>query len=251
MGVDSGLPDFRGVEGFWKAYPPFRKLGISFSQAANPEWFHREPRRAWGFYGHRYNLYNQTVPHDGFGILLSWCQSMQKDFFVFTSNVDGHFQKAGFPEDRIVECHGSLNHWQCNAACTEWIGTMSDYSLSIDEKTFLADPPLPTCSRCGELVRPNVLMFGDYQWDGGRTRQQYERFQKWIAQQVSRQMAVIEIGAGKAVPTVRIESESHKGRLVRINPRDPDVPTGGISIALGALEGLSRIDSWLTQKTAS
>jgi NAD-dependent SIR2 family protein deacetylase len=28
MGVDSGLPDFRGSEGFWQAYPPYRKLGL-------------------------------------------------------------------------------------------------------------------------------------------------------------------------------------------------------------------------------
>ena len=26
MGVDSGLPDFRGDEGFWRAYPPFAAL---------------------------------------------------------------------------------------------------------------------------------------------------------------------------------------------------------------------------------
>jgi NAD-dependent SIR2 family protein deacetylase len=28
MGVDSGLPDFRGPDGFWKAYPPYRHLGL-------------------------------------------------------------------------------------------------------------------------------------------------------------------------------------------------------------------------------
>jgi len=36
MGVDSGLPDFRGSEGFWRAYPPMAKLGISFVEMANP-----------------------------------------------------------------------------------------------------------------------------------------------------------------------------------------------------------------------
>ena len=39
MGVDSGLPDFRGSEGFWKAYPPLAKLGIRFEEMANPRWF--------------------------------------------------------------------------------------------------------------------------------------------------------------------------------------------------------------------
>lgn len=37
MGVDSGLPDFREREGFWKAYPPFR--GRKFAEMFTPHWF--------------------------------------------------------------------------------------------------------------------------------------------------------------------------------------------------------------------
>jgi hypothetical protein len=36
MGVDSGLPDFRGTEGFWAAYPPYRKLGLQFLRSPIP-----------------------------------------------------------------------------------------------------------------------------------------------------------------------------------------------------------------------
>ena len=43
MGVDSGLPDFRGTEGFWRAYPPFARLGLRFEELANPQWFDRDP----------------------------------------------------------------------------------------------------------------------------------------------------------------------------------------------------------------
>jgi NAD-dependent SIR2 family protein deacetylase len=46
MGVDSGLPDFRGDEGFWRAYPPLKQLGLSLVAMANPEWFRRNPRLA-------------------------------------------------------------------------------------------------------------------------------------------------------------------------------------------------------------
>src|SRR5689334_6464116 len=49
MGVDSGLPDFRGVDGFWRAYPAFAKLGVRFEEMANPAWFGRDPSLAWGF----------------------------------------------------------------------------------------------------------------------------------------------------------------------------------------------------------
>ena len=39
IGVDSGLPAFRGKEGLWKEYPYFRKANMSFSDAANPRFF--------------------------------------------------------------------------------------------------------------------------------------------------------------------------------------------------------------------
>src|SRR6266853_6748314 len=66
MGVDSGLPDFRGTKGFWRAYPVIAKLGLSFEEMANPSWFKKSPELAWAFYGHRLNLYRKTVPHAGF-----------------------------------------------------------------------------------------------------------------------------------------------------------------------------------------
>lgn len=60
------------------------------------------------------------------------------------------------------------------------------------------------------------------------------------------EVAIIEIGAGKAVPTVRMFSERVKerifGTLIRINPRDYDIPSGrDISIPLGGLEGIKAI----------
>src|SRR5512139_2167254 len=87
MGVDSGLPDFRGNHGFWKAYPPYERLGITFVDAANPGHFQQDPRFGWGFYGHRLILYRETVPHKGFTLLRKWIDRFQLDYFVVTSNV--------------------------------------------------------------------------------------------------------------------------------------------------------------------
>src|SRR5262245_16873535 len=117
MGVDSGLPDFRGDAGFWKAYPPFARLGLRFVDLASPRWFAEDPARAWGFYGHRLNLYRATAPHRGFDILLGWARDKPHGAFVFTSNVDGHFQKAGFDPARVVECHGAIETSQCAGPC--------------------------------------------------------------------------------------------------------------------------------------
>src|SRR5437870_10865278 len=69
MGVDSGLPDFRGPEGFWRAYPLFRQRGLRFEQVSNPVWFRQDPEQAWGFFGHRLNLYRDGSPHAGFAAL--------------------------------------------------------------------------------------------------------------------------------------------------------------------------------------
>jgi NAD-dependent SIR2 family protein deacetylase len=52
LGIDSGLPDFRGDNGFWKAYPALGELGMQFFEVANPKAFTSMPAVAWGFYGH-------------------------------------------------------------------------------------------------------------------------------------------------------------------------------------------------------
>jgi NAD-dependent SIR2 family protein deacetylase len=155
MGVDSGLPDFRGPEGFWRAYPPYRKLGLHFQQLANPSTFSRDPKLAWGFYGHRLSLYHSTRSHRGFDILLKWAQSKPGGCFVFTSNVDGHFPAAGFPQDRLFECHGSIHHLPCTHPCRSDVWPADGTQVSIDADMRAIDP-LPKCPHCGAIARPNM-----------------------------------------------------------------------------------------------
>jgi len=76
-------------------------------------------------------------------------------------------------------------------------------SLEVDNETIRARPPLPRCNRCGGLARPNVLMFGDWDWLPHRTEAQEQRSWKWRAEIEGSRLAVIELGAGLAVPTVR------------------------------------------------
>lgn len=128
MGVDSGLPDFRGDEGFWKAYPALARARLDFRTMANPETFVKFPTVAWGFYGHRLALYRQTVPHAGFGILRNWGERLRLGAWVFTSNVDGQFQKAGFPDDRIHECHGSIHYLQCLNRCESGVWSAAEFA---------------------------------------------------------------------------------------------------------------------------
>ncbi|SNZ10145.1 NAD-dependent protein deacetylase, SIR2 family [Persephonella hydrogeniphila] len=248
MGVDSGLPDFRGVEGFWRAYPIAKKLGLRFEELANPRWFRENPKLAWAFYGHRLNLYRKTKPHEGFYLLKKLGERKKGGYFVFTSNVDGQFQKAGFDEKRIVEIHGSIHHLQCTVPCMDDIWSADGIEIDIDMEKFEAKEPLPLCRHCKEIARPNILMFGDWEWISHRTAGQEFLFERWLEKidDMGYNLAIIEIGAGKAVPTVRMLSErvadNFYGTLIRINPRDYDVPSSRhISIPLGGLEGIKKI----------
>ncbi len=246
MGVDSGLPDFRGNEGFWKAYPVIKDLGYSFSQMANPEWFARDPHLAWAFYGHRLNLYRETTPHKGFDILLDLVAQKEQNYFIFTSNVDGQFQKAGFDEAKIWEVHGSIHHFQCTQNCSDDIWDAKEEKVYVDMKKFQARNT-PLCPRCHEVARPNILMFGDWSWNDKRSNAQEQRYRKWIKQieRSNQKLAIIEMGAGTAIPTVRMAGDNLSKRLsnatlIRINPRESEVVLEkNISLDCGALEGVA------------
>ncbi|GAC1450889.1 MAG: NAD-dependent protein deacetylase [Desulfuromonadaceae bacterium] len=249
MGVDSGLPDFRGDQGFWKAYPAYSRLGLSFVDCANPKHFAADPSLGWGFYGHRTNLYRDTVPHEGFHIIRKWIERNSADYFVVTSNVDGQFQKAGYAEDRILEVHGSIHRLQCQTPCSSNIWCNDEVFL-VEESTMRARHPLPRCPGCGKVSRPNILMFGDRSWLPGRTRIQERAFDRFLMTSAARRIAVIEIGAGSAIPTIRAISERigwslKNATVIRINPREPEIKAPHVSLPYGALEGLQKIDALL------
>ncbi|MFS2138539.1 SIR2 family NAD-dependent protein deacylase [Duganella sp. Dugasp56] len=248
MGVDSGLPDFRGNDGFWKVYPALGRAGMKFSSVATPYTFRSDPTLAWGFYGHRLLLYRDTAPHAGFALLRKWGECMPAGCGVFTSNVDGHFQRAGFDPQRIYECHGSIHHLQCMEPCGPDIWSADSYVPQVDTDAcrLLNAPPL--CPHCGGMARPNILMFGDWGWNERRSMVQ-EAHLHGLLQQAERPL-VVELGAGVAIPSVRNFGhrviQQHNGRMIRINPREPDVASPrDVGLAMGALAALAAIDALL------
>jgi NAD-dependent SIR2 family protein deacetylase len=241
MGVDSGLPDFRGTEGFWKAYPALAHAGTNFQAIANPAAFDADPKRAWGFYGHRLALYRKTVPHAGFELLRAMAGRLPHGAFVVTSNVDGQFQKAGFVEERILEIHGSIHHLQCCGRCDESLWSASGIEPETDdERCEWIGNTLPRCGRCGGLARPNILMFDDAAWVDARAEKQHERFDAW-SQKVAAPV-VIELGAGVDLPSIRWIGEGSGWPLIRINPRHAQTRgKAAVSVPVGARQGLELI----------
>jgi NAD-dependent SIR2 family protein deacetylase len=241
MGVDSGLPDFRGNQGMWAAYPALGDARIPFESIANPDAFRKNPALAWGFYGHRLALYRRIKPHAGFAILRRWAGRMTRGTFVFTSNVDGQFQQAGFSEGVIAECHGSIHHLQCLGPCSFGTWPADGFVPDVDEHVCRLVNEFPRCPRCSGLARPNILMFWDSGWLESRTDIQLARFDEWL-RGVAR-LVVVELGAGTSLPTVRRFSERHGPHVIRINAREPSIDaTNGIGLRGRALETLVALD---------
>ena len=300
LGIDSGLPAFRTKNGLWRAYPAFEKLGIeNLSDMSNPEWFERDPSLAWAFWSHRTSLYRRTQPHDGFKIMAKWAEASKKNFplveqkkekdevdddemkdirsqnyFVFTSNVDGQFQKAGFEDSRVFACHGETKMLQCTKYnCASRNGAFpwptsflsQDPIVPFDETTFQTDDVhknAPRCpiAACGALARPNVMMFGDGDYTESFQCKKEHRLGKFLSITRPSEVAVVEIGAGTAIPTVRRFGEALAKRgcaMIRINPDESEFPArlvgdkdlNLISIPMSSKAALVKIDEQVEKMT--
>jgi NAD-dependent SIR2 family protein deacetylase len=143
-----------------------------------------------------------------------------------------------------MECHGSIHHLQCINDCQKKIWSAKQTIVKIEEG-FRAADPLPCCPDCDSIARPNILMFGDYGWNYSRTDAPRDRLVRWMdrLEEEGASLAIIEMGAGTAVPTVRNTSEQIAKRfdvpLIRINPRESQ--GAEIGIEMGAAEALDKI----------
>ncbi|MFT5661397.1 MAG: NAD-dependent SIR2 family protein deacetylase [Sulfurimonas sp.] len=233
MALDSGLPDFRSSNGLWNKE--------EFTELSQPSSFSTYPEKVWGMYGYRLNMHKETVPHDGFKLLLDYVKD--KDYFIFTSNVDGQFQKAGFDSEKITESHGNIHYLQCTGCSRE---IFNEYPLEIDVNVEMQASSYPLCEECGSVLRPNILMFNDYDFNRNRVHEQQGRMFQFIDKIRVKKIVIIEIGAGTDIPSIRSFSETMSqlpnSILYRINPSESEIPDDdGVSITLGALEGIKKV----------
>ena len=243
-------------EGFWESHPFYEKLGLTFSNLLRPDCFFRDPELAWGFYGYRLNLCRKTIPHKGYKTLLNLGKSKPGGYFVFTSNIDGLFQKAGFDEERIVECHGSIHYLQRIDGKTTEIWPADEVCLSIDETGMRALHPLPLCLDYQSLARPNILMVEDGYWVTERVDDQLKHFQTWLSQKKGRPLAVIECGASghPAMGVIRLQSEhiiqKHpQAQLIRLCPSsESTMAHSGIALSMGISEAICQLSAAIQEE---
>lgn len=211
------------------------------------------------------------------------CSELAGAFFVYTSNVDHHFNTAGFHPKEVLEIHGHTEAWQCSWRPCEashnnqlqWT-VPRDFRFAVDTTEGTASNPKPpegatrrprnwsrdhgfhdnrpVCPN-GHPARPCILMFNDSEW-----RQEVSATMRWhrwqsrvvelLQQEDPKKVVVLEIGCGDNVPTVRRRSETllDKGAtLIRINPDLPDGPEGTIPIMGKGLDSVRAIDTFLRQ----
>jgi NAD-dependent SIR2 family protein deacetylase len=100
---------------------------------------------------HRYNIYKEKSPHYGFHRLLKLAERVKEgNYFCVTSNVDGHFQRAGFPNKKISEIHGSISHYQCNKCRIILPFEIDKFELDHQQSICLN---LPKCKYCNCIIR--------------------------------------------------------------------------------------------------
>jgi NAD-dependent deacetylase len=138
ISAESGVPTFRGKDGFWEKEP--------VEDLATPEGFQRDPRRVWEWYEARRKAIASCTANPGH-LALARYEARHPDFTLVTQNIDGLHRAAG--SRRPLELHGNLFRVRC-----EREGTVHD-----DRRVPL--PELPPRCDCGALLRPDVVWFGE------------------------------------------------------------------------------------------
>jgi NAD-dependent deacetylase len=139
ISAESGVPTFRGEEGLWKKFRP--------EELANFQSFIRNPNLVWEWYAYRRKLILDVKPNPGHYALVEM-ERIVKEFTLVTQNVDNLHRRAGSAS--VIELHGNIERSYC-----------IECGASFDESDLERPAEAPHCEKCGGLVRPDVVWFGE------------------------------------------------------------------------------------------
>ena len=159
ISAESGIPTFRGTEGFWtigsQNYHP--------QQMATFAMFSKDPQAVWVWYLYRMGICKKARPNAGHLALAKMESRLGSRFTLITQNVDNLHILAGNSQPRTFQIHGNIFQSRCAAACTDEIFPLPDGldpkqpgdTLTRDERRRLR------CATCGNWIRPHVLWFDE------------------------------------------------------------------------------------------
>jgi NAD-dependent deacetylase len=142
ISTESGIPDFRSATGLWAEYDPMEYATIRA--------FCRDPVKVWEFYALRFSVLTEAQPNAGH-FALAELERLGLVEAIVTQNIDGLHQSAGSHD--VLEVHGSIRTASC-LDCRERVPLE-------DIVAALGDRPAPPCPRCGAILKPDVVMFGE------------------------------------------------------------------------------------------
>lgn len=136
----SGIPTFRDAAGgLWRQHRA--------EDLATPQAFARAPKLVWEFYDHRRQRMAGCRPNPAHAILAEM-DTRLPDFTLVTQNIDGLHLQAG--SRRVLHLHGNI--WQIKCVFCDYRQENRQVPLS---------PLPPRCPECGDLLRPDVVWFGE------------------------------------------------------------------------------------------
>ncbi|MBK6980330.1 MAG: NAD-dependent deacylase [Betaproteobacteria bacterium] len=142
ISAESGIPTFRdAMTGLWTKFRP--------EDLAMPEAFASNPERVWRWYAERRLAVSRALPNAGHHALFALEERLRGrdiDFTLVTQNVDGLHHEAG--SRNVVELHGNIRRVKC-----------FDRHHAVD--AWEDGDAVPACPRCGSLLRPDVVWFGE------------------------------------------------------------------------------------------
>jgi NAD-dependent deacetylase len=159
ISAESGIPTFRGPEGFWtigsKNYHP--------QEMATYVMFQQHPYEVWRWYLYRLSICKNAEPNAGHFALSEMEQQLQNRFTLITQNVDNLHLKAGNLEQRTFQIHGNVFYMRCIDECHKKLYRLPLELLQKekDETLTANDIKLLTCPDCGFGTRPHVLWFDE------------------------------------------------------------------------------------------
>ncbi|MEX0861901.1 NAD-dependent deacetylase [Nitrosopumilus sp.] len=133
---ESGIPTFRGKDGLWRNYDAMKLATIDA--------FYDNPKLVWEWYNERRKNIFQAQPNQGHKAIAELEKYAQ--VIVLTQNIDGLHQKAG--SSKVLELHGSIVTIKCSVC---------DYREEILTEISI----LPPLCKCGNILRPDVVWFGE------------------------------------------------------------------------------------------
>jgi len=142
VSTESGIPDFRSATGIWSQVDPF--------EVASIQAFRRDPERVWSFYRERLRVLHDAQPNAAH-LALAELEHRGLVQAVVTQNIDLLHTRAG--SEDVVEVHGSIRSAQC-LGCL-WTEPADAVLAQLDASVT------PSCPRCGEVLKPGVVLFGE------------------------------------------------------------------------------------------